>query len=253
MPSQLGEEHETAQKVLGNITASIEWLTYIELTLSFLLNISLNQILGYINTMQIIVLFPLFKIQMPANAEIYFAQIMKIAAFDFANTSPALDFMLGLEESDISPRTNLQTLGFESILMLHNMGSLLLFFAFYPVALLFTWLCSKVTCSQSVREWGVEQQKKLRYGFLISLVTEAYSVMAISCCIHFKYMAWNSFGNTVESLAALACAGLLIAVPLFIATFINKNFEHLEEKEFKEKYGMFYNELDLSRGRMVLL
>jgi len=66
-------------------------------------------------------------------------------------------------------------------------------------------------------------------------------------------MTWNSFGKTVESLAALACAGLLIAVPLIYATFIRKNFEILEQKEFKEKYGEFYNGLDLSRGRMVLL
>jgi len=40
---------------------------------------------------------------------------------------------------------------------------------------------------------------------------------------------------------------------LFIATFVRKNFEILEEKEFKETYGEFYNGLDLSRGRMVLL
>jgi len=107
---------------------------------------------------------------MPANVAIYFAQMLQIASFDFVDTSPALDFVLSLGESDISPRTNIQTLGFESIFMLHNMGSLLLFFVLYPVALLFTWLCSKVTCSQKVSEWGVEQQKKLRYGFLISLV-----------------------------------------------------------------------------------
>ena len=167
---------------------------------------------------------------MPANAGIYFTQMMKIAAFDFVDTSPALNYVLGLEEGKISPRTNLQTLGFESIFMLHNMGSLLIFFLLYPVALLFTWLCSKVTCSESVSDWGAEKQKELRYGLLITLVTEAYSVMAISCCIHFKFMEWNSVGKTVQSLSALACAGLLIAVPLFIATFIRKNFEILEEK-----------------------
>ena len=143
--------------MMDNILVTSESLTWAEITVHILLNIPLNQIMGYINTLQIIVLFPLFAVQMPANAGIYFNAMMQIAAFDFVDTSPKLDYVLSLEESDISPRINLQTLGFESTLMLHNMGSLLLFFLFYPVALLFTWLCSKATCSKSVSEWGEEQ------------------------------------------------------------------------------------------------
>jgi len=51
MPSQLGLEHETVQKVLDNIIVSAESLTWAELTMHILLRIPLNQIIGCINTM----------------------------------------------------------------------------------------------------------------------------------------------------------------------------------------------------------
>ena len=35
-----------------------------------------------INTQQLIVMMPLFKIEMPANAEMFFTGMMQIAAFD---------------------------------------------------------------------------------------------------------------------------------------------------------------------------
>jgi len=54
---------------------------------NFLINIlisaSLNQLWAMINTQQMMVMMPLFKIEMPANAGIFFKHVMEIAAFDF--------------------------------------------------------------------------------------------------------------------------------------------------------------------------
>jgi len=47
---------------MDNILVTSESLTWAEITLHILLKIPLNKIMGYINTMQIIVLFPLFAV-----------------------------------------------------------------------------------------------------------------------------------------------------------------------------------------------
>ena len=55
-----------------------------------LLSASLNQLLGMINTYQVIVMMPLFTVTLPANAGMFFAQMMTIAAFEFFDTKPYL-------------------------------------------------------------------------------------------------------------------------------------------------------------------
>ena len=67
---------------------------------TFVLNIfiaaSLNQLWALINTQQLIVLMPLFDTKIPANAGIFFNQIMEIAAFDFIEVGDYLDAWRGL-------------------------------------------------------------------------------------------------------------------------------------------------------------
>lgn len=54
------------------------------------LSASLNQLWVMINTQQLIVLLPLMKVQLPANAAIFFKSIFQIAAFDFYDMNDIL-------------------------------------------------------------------------------------------------------------------------------------------------------------------
>jgi len=83
--------------------------------------------------MQVIVLMPLFLIILPANAGAFFLEMMKIAAFDYFDTSPYLDKMLGLKPTT-AQSTNFEALGFESLYVLHNLGTLFLVFLVYILA-----------------------------------------------------------------------------------------------------------------------
>jgi hypothetical protein len=57
---------------------------------------SLNQLWSMINTQQLIVMMPLFKVSMPANAQAFFNQIFTIAAFQIFNLDPYINKMLDL-------------------------------------------------------------------------------------------------------------------------------------------------------------
>ena len=65
--------------------------------LQLLIGASLNQLWALINTQQLIVLMPLFKTNIPANAGMFFNQIMEIAAFDIIEIAEPLDNLLDLE------------------------------------------------------------------------------------------------------------------------------------------------------------
>ena len=66
---------------------------------------------------------PLFKITLPANAGLFFKQIMQIAAFDIIEINEPLDNLLDLEPTD-PINENFEAVGFESIYLLNNMGTL---------------------------------------------------------------------------------------------------------------------------------
>ena len=154
LPPQLPKEYSTWKKFADSFFYSADTLTVLEFTLHTLIKIPLNQLLSMINTLQIIVLFSVFKIQLPANAGIFFNQMQQIAAYDFYDTGNFIDSVLGLESDGRVLNSNFETLGFESLFVLHNLGTLICVFVYYPVAILFTWLCSKCTCSYEVSTWG---------------------------------------------------------------------------------------------------
>ena len=171
--------------------------TVVEFTLHVLVRLPLNHLLNMIDTLQIIVMFSLLDVQLTANAGIFFHQMMQIASFDFFDTAPLLNALLALEENGNTINSNFKTLGYESIYVLHNLGTQLFLYVLYPFAILFTWLCSKFKYSRTVSEWGTEQKKRLLYGFFISILTQSYSVLAVSCCINLKFLTWSSFGEVV--------------------------------------------------------
>jgi len=173
--------------------------------------------------------------------------MMQIAAFDFYDTGDLLDYLLGQAQKGEALNSNFETLGFESLFILHNLGTLLFLFVYYPIAIAFTSLCAKFTYSRDVSEWGIERRRELLYGFFIGIVVESYSVLAVSCCINLRFLTWSSYGETIQSLATLSCLVLLVATPLFLLTFLRNRFESLQEREFRQKYGQFYKSLNLQQ------
>ena len=77
-------------------------------------------------------MMPLLTVILPANAGMFFAQIMTISAFEVFDTKPYLDSVLHLEPAD-PINANFEAVGLESIYFLHNLGTLLFAFVFFLV------------------------------------------------------------------------------------------------------------------------
>ena len=53
------------------------------LFLNLFISFSLNKLVGIINTIQIILYLPLYKLATPGNTQIFFSFLMQIASFDY--------------------------------------------------------------------------------------------------------------------------------------------------------------------------
>ena len=72
---------------------------------------------------------------MPANVQMFFKQINKIASFDIINLDPLINKVLKLNETE-PINANFYAIGFQSMYFLNNMGSLTIGFLIYFVGLL---------------------------------------------------------------------------------------------------------------------
>jgi hypothetical protein len=72
---------------------------------------------------------------MPANAQMFFNQINKIASFDIIDLDPFINKVLNLNETEPF-NANFRAIGFNSMFFLNNMGSLLIGFVFYFIGII---------------------------------------------------------------------------------------------------------------------
>jgi len=231
-------------------STTVQAVTTLNLVITFLVSASANQVLGMIETQQIIVLLPLFLVQLPANAGVFFNQLNKFTAFDFFDTTPVLNWMLQLEPSD-PLNSSFEALGFESIYFLQNLGTLIIAFVVYPQLLIVCWICCRMK-NLTVRKYGEKMKRSLYWGYWNSLIFESFSVLVISLFINMKSLSWARFNVGLMSTMAVLALPALLVYPFAYTLYLIYHFEHLKWRSFKEKHGVFYADLDLNKGRVVL-
>jgi len=184
-----------------------------------------------INTQQLIVLLPLFKINLPANAGIFFRQLMSIAAFEFFEIGEFTNSVLGMEAT--SPvDENYNAVGFESVYFINNMGTLFILFLLCPLAMLIEYILRKMAQKWD-RVLKVHQAiaNKVYWTAIITLTLESYSMVVICCLIHFEYISFSGPGYVLQSLLAIFSFLALVWFPIHASRLFVKNFKFLDYKQ----------------------
>lgn len=181
---------------------------------NFVLSASLNSLWSMINTQQMIVLIPLFQVDLPENAGMVFKQMMKIAAFDLVpNTEDIYNTVLGIDELPGPLTENFGTVGFETTYFIHNMGSLVFFIVAFPlmsiVAFLFTF------CRQyaAIRKAKKSIEETIYWNYLIRLLIESYTILAVCGMINLTDLKWDSVGTFIVSVNAILFLVVCVALP----------------------------------------
>ena len=79
---------------------STKTFMFVSFIINILLAASLNKLFLLINTLQLIVLMPLYNAMIPANVSMYFNQMMEIASFEIYEIGEPLNALLGIEAQE---------------------------------------------------------------------------------------------------------------------------------------------------------
>ena len=196
---------------------------------------------------------PLFDIKPPANVNMLFEKIMEIAAFDLFEINEPLDKLLNLEPT--SPfNERFATVGFESIYLLNNLGTLNFAYLTWILAAIVTLVLQRfATDSDKVSAIISRMRKLLFFNTIISIYIESYSLLAVCCLLNLQYLSFKSYGLTIHSVIAIGVLPAVILLPLFLARHLVRFFSFLKEKKMKSAYAASYEELDLRAGHIVLV
>ena len=102
---------------------------------NFILSASLQHVWSTIESQQIIVLMPLFKVNLPANVGIFFGYIMMIASFDLVPVDSFVDEYGGMTPTE-PINENFEAVGFESLYVLINLGTILILVIVFPILII---------------------------------------------------------------------------------------------------------------------
>lgn len=136
---------------------------------------------------------------MPASAQSFFNQILKIASFDIIDLTPRLDKMLRLNATE-PLNQNFEALGFGSLYFLNNMNSMLIgFLVYFGMILLLMMIDPLQTRCHKLKLSTVTEKLRgmLFYNFIVSMMTESYSLMSVCTMIGLFKINFSSVGEII--------------------------------------------------------
>ena len=209
-----------------------------------------------INTQQLIVMMPLFKIEMPANAEMFFTGMMQIAAFDVYEFGDIIHELMMIDPTD-PINENYEKLGFQSQYFLVNMGTILVFVLTYILSLIVSPIISLFSYGRCSCKWMKKITKRLNnkifWGSLIVLMNESYMIVIVCVLINIRVLSMDSAGLKVMSILCVFFLFLTVILPSIFLMTLYKDFKNLESKAMQRKYGVLYQDLKLKNGKKILM
>lgn len=224
----------------------------VNISLNFLQASSLQYLWDMINAQQIVILTPLFNVNIPQNAMIFFGWLMNIAAMEALPTDTIYDYVSKVEPMPI--KQAFEDLGMEHHLLLNNYGTLGFVIAMIPLIYLIHWLIHKIQGVKCCRKFSKKLGKQLYWGMLLRLLIEGYVIGLICCLINVQRLDFSmevkwTFVNTVLTLLALP---IMVLFPILSVRFMVKNRRILNDPKMMQKYGEMTSGLNHSESGVIL-
>ena len=134
------------------------------------------------------------------------------------------------------------------------MNSLLLGFIFYFSLVLLNLSVDRlqVRCRRLVN-LGERLRHMLFYNLILSLLTESYSIIAISCMIGLNKLSFKNYGETTQSVFCILSLLVLIVYPILIVYILKKAWNRPDFQETMQRYEPICEHLKISLGPISLI
>ena len=146
-----------------------------------------------------------------------------------------------------------ETLGFESLYILNNMGTMTAFYLCYPVLIIVYKVmkrCRNLCLCAKKTQTGL--RALLYYKLVLTVMIESYSLIAICCFIGLPIVEFTSPGLALQSFICLVATIFIALVPYLLIVYLSKHFKLLGDDKMKKRHGALYEDLKLKRGKSIL-
>ena len=160
-----------------------------------------------------------------------FAEIAKVAAFDYYDISEFTNVWLELPPSD-PVNNSMEMVGFQSKQYINNVGTFTIFIMAYTIAVAFYILLFPFhRCSYSARWLSNKISQWIFWNTLIDAVIESVLIIAFVSMIKIKYyMSFESYGEEFESYMTIGSIVAYVSITIIALVQILWNFEKVKDK-----------------------
>ena len=184
----------------------------------------------------------------------FFGFIMQIASFDLLPMEKFYDNNFDMEQTQ-AINDNFESLGFGSMFLLYNMGSLIIAWLSIPVLAIIIFFLQCFNCcikrSPRLNRWKTRLETWMFWGHPITVFNESASIIYMCCLVNMQNATFNTTGDRITTVLAICFLIIAMVLP-FLFTFIMMwNSYRLNDPEFRGKYGAIYEGLNTERGRLL--
>jgi hypothetical protein len=171
----------------------------ISFAINLVLSGAMTYLIGFINSLQLIIHLPMMMIFIPANVSMFFSHILPIVQFDLIPPEYSYELFLTFEEDpadidfvsrfDETVFDQMQDLGYDSNNSLQLLGSLFIFAVFYflRVILFYPFILSVSKLFKVGQDYRKTLRDQLFFNEIIVINLEAFLELIISGFINYSF------------------------------------------------------------------
>ena len=139
---------------------------------------------------------------------------------------------------------NFEAVGFESMYVLINLGSMLILFILFPTLALIE-ILARVIPNENSKKLSEYLRKKLYWNSSIRLFKESYAIALMCALINMKAFTLVTLGEVFSVILSVLIIFLAIVVPIVLTVKIHTNFSQLTHKRILGTFGASYDHMKL--------
>ena len=232
LPRQINPDQAAAiESIAGAAENASQLVALGNGVLNVVLGTSLKFLWSMLNTLQFIVFFTEWNVQVPANAEIAIKTFRSIALGEFIPfhwlTDPIKEAMKSSEDED------------EKANVFSNMGVMLLIGLVLLLIILPVFLAAKF-CGSKLKGYIEKFKKKLMWNSVLRFVLQSYLKNTIACLFAISLMKFENGGSSTNAVLSIVILVVLAIIPILAMVLLYKKRNELASDETRGRIGSLY-------------
>jgi hypothetical protein len=172
------------------------------------------------HTVQIIVHFPMFGMNIPGQLALFFAELVKVSKFNIFGVNESIVEKWGSDPSDTQQNAVFSQMSYQKYSLIPNLGIIYYMFWIFVGLTIFGCLIDTIFRKFRNVDGATNPLTKFGVNFLLRFFMAAYLEVCISCMIQFQNIQLHGFKYVMSSLSAVLFMAMSVGIILFVLFLI---------------------------------